>query len=122
MSGLGELIAEQSKKMEEQTDYFPDGASLVVTRSEEAEGNAVTVVFHKEEEDSPDDGMVLGFDDQTFDRVAADLARESTEPWRRLFPADREALEAALFEAEHALTPEQYDRLHDLMEAAPEEK
>jgi len=122
MSGLGELIAEQSKKMEEQTDYFPDGASLVVTRSKEAEGNEVTVVFHKDGDESPDDGMVLGFDDQTFDRVAADMARESTEPWRRLFPADREALEAALIEAEHALTPRQYDRLRDLMEAAPEKK
>lgn len=122
MSGLGELIAEQSKKMEEKTDFFPNGASFVVTRSEEADGNAVTVVLHKDGDESPDDGLVLGFDDETFDKIAADMARESTDPWTQLYPSDREALEAALYEARHALSVDQCDRLESLLEAAPEQK
>jgi len=82
----------------------------------------VTVALHKDGDDSPDDGLVLGFDDETFDKIAADMARESTDPWTQLYPSDREALEAALYEARHALSVDQCDRLETLLEAAPEEK
>jgi hypothetical protein len=121
MSELADLIAEQSQKLTDQTDLFPEAASLVVTRGTEVDGNTVTVVLHTEEEDEdPDDGLVLGFQDETFDQIAADFARESTEPWCHLYPSDYEALDAAIREASHVLTGGQLDRLEMLRDAAPE--
>ena len=121
MSELADLIAEQSEEWTEKTDFFPGVASLVVTRGTEVEGNTVTVVLHAEEEDEDaDDELGLGFDDDTFDRTAANFVRESTDPWRQLYPSDHDALAAAIREASHALTGEQLDRLEMLRDAAPE--
>ena len=121
MSELAELIAEQSEKLTDETDLFPDGASFVVTRGSKVEGNTVTVAFHtEEEEEESDDGLLLGFQDDTFDQVAADFARESTESWCQLYPSDYDALDAAIREASHTLTGEQLDRLEMLRDAAPE--
>lgn len=121
MSELADLIAEQSEKLTDETDLFPEGASFVVTRGSKVEGNTVTVVFHTEEEDEDaDDGLVLGFEDETFDQVAADFARESTDPWCQLYPSDYDALDAVIREASHTLTGGQLDRLEMLRDAAPE--
>jgi len=119
MSDLADLIAEQSEKLTEDTDIVPEGASLVVTRGSKVEGNTVTVVIHSED-DGDDGGLVLGFKDDTFNKVASDFARESTEPWRQLFPSDYDALEAVIREASHVLTAGQLDRLEMLRDAAPE--
>lgn len=99
MSELADLIAEQSEELTEQTDFFPDSASLVVTRGSKVEGNTVTVVLHAEGDEDADDGLVLGFDDDTFDKVAADFARESTEPWCQLYPSDYDTLDAVIRKA-----------------------
>ena len=120
MSDLGDLIAEQSEKLTDDTDLFPESASLVITRGSKVEGNTVTVVLHMEDEDGTGEGLVLGFKDDTFNKIAADFARESTDPWRQLFPSDYEALDAAIREASHHLTGGQLDRLEMLRDAAPE--
>lgn len=117
MSELADLIAEQSEKMTEDTDYFPEGASMVVTRGSKVEGNTVTVVFHMGEDG---DGLVLGFDDETFDKVASDFARESTNPWCQLYPSDYQALDTVLREASHLLGDSEINRLEMLRDAAPE--
>lgn len=120
MSELADMIAEQSQEWTEKSDYFPEGASLVVTRGSEVEGNTATVVFHMDEDADSEEDLVLGFDDETFDRVAADMAQQSTDPWRQLYPSDYEALDAAIREASHALTGEELRRLESLRDGAPE--
>lgn len=99
-------LAEMSDQMAEETDIYPDNASVVVTSGPQVEGNEIMVVLHRDDESDEDD-VIVGFEGRgRFDEILSKkLLSATNRPILELSDEEVEALddliEAGAWELPH---------------------
>lgn len=110
-----EALAEMSEEITEQTDIFPQGADIVVTKGA-GDGNEVTAVLHRPEDSDADD-IVVGFEEQSdFDHVVRRFTGGSSLPLLEVSSEEADALDELVEAGAWELPPEQEDEVRRLRE------